>query len=219
MGRLGCPVLDIPHAEHPLIHHSSHPRIWCPISLQFWFVCTWRVKTDDTNDFEWEMYRAINIHNHLNFDLFIIWIIYGNLNATSLEWWLARVTIPKYVQPDFRVVELLHFVSRTHVCIYIWNITSYISLVLSTDVHPSFLQLPTFDPWPPFGERRPKKGRTQGGTPGCCSFTEVDEKLILMMCGHVANIVHTICALAGRIVDHSTVSKRFFFNKPWPKVP
>jgi hypothetical protein len=120
MGRLGCPVLDIPHAEHPLIHHSSHPRIWCPISLQFWFVCTWRVKTDDTNDFEWEMYRAINIHNHLNFDLFIIWIIYGNLNATSLEWWLARVTIPKYVQPDFRVGELLHFVSRTHVCIYIY---------------------------------------------------------------------------------------------------
>jgi hypothetical protein len=123
MGRLGCPVLDIPHAEHPLIHHSSHPRIWCPISLQFWFVCTWRVKTDDTNDFEWEMYRAINIHNHLNFDLFIIWIIYGNLNATSLEWWLARVTIPKYVQPDFRVGELLHFVSRTHVCIYIYGIS------------------------------------------------------------------------------------------------
>ncbi|CAL1167321.1 unnamed protein product, partial [Cladocopium goreaui] len=30
----------------------------------------------------------------------------------------------------------------------------------------------------------PKKGGTQGGTPGCCSFTEVDEKLILMMCGH-----------------------------------
>lgn len=41
--------------------------------------------------------------------------------------------------------------------------------------------------------KKPKKGRTQGETPGCCSFTEVDEKLILMMCGHVANIVHTIC--------------------------
>lgn len=126
----------------------------------------------------------------------------------------GKSNYPKICAAWFQVGEWLHFVSRTHVYIYIWNITSYISLVLSTDVHPTFLQLPTVDPWPPLGElrkRRPKKGGTQGGTPGCCSFTEVDEKLILMMCGHVANIVHTICALAGRMLDHSTVV--FFFFK------